>query len=197
MLWGRLDIGRVRYRDTNGVERARWFVNIAEAGIGAQVVVSAAAMPKFLGGRAYRLAALRGIMTFKPRAARVEMHGRRARGVKVGTPLADISQDATITMVVIANCQFFGGGLRVAPRAIPQDAMFDVLVGAGSKFDAIKALQKMPHGAHVPDETISEYLADRVVVTSERPLAIEADGEALGSTPATFDLVHEAIALKV
>ena len=58
-VWGALDIARVRYRTADGKEASRWFANIAEAGIGAHVVVNAAKMPRWLGGRAYRLAALR------------------------------------------------------------------------------------------------------------------------------------------
>ena len=58
-------------------------------------------------------------------------------------------------MVVIANGQFYGGGLRVAPRAIPSDGMLDVLVGEGTKRDALRALKKMPMGDHVPSKIFS------------------------------------------
>lgn len=124
------------------------------------------------------------------------MFGRKARGVRVGTPLGDVSYDGTVTMVVVANCQFFGGGLKVAPRAIPSDGMLDVLIGAGTKGDAVRALRKMPNGAHVPSETIAEYLAERVSITTDG-LAIEADGEPLGVTPASFDVVREVLPLQI
>lgn len=195
-VWGRLDVGRVRVRAPDGSQRSRWFINVAEAGIGAAVVASAAKMPGWLGGRAYRLAAMKAIATFRPRAAHVEMNGRDVRRTKVGSPLGRIATDATVTMLVVANGQFFGGGLRVAPRAIPSDAMFDVLIGEGTKADAVRALQKMPRGAHVPDRTIAEYLADSVHVDADG-LAVEADGELIGMTPATFDLVADAITLKI
>ena len=195
-LWGTLDVARVRYRTFDGEPGARWFVNIAEAGIGARVVVTAARMPRRFGGRAYRLAALKAIATFKPLAAHIAMNGRKAHG-KTGTALGPLEHDATVTMVVVANGQFFGGGLRVAPRAIPSDAMLDVLVGEGSKWAAVSALRKMPRGAHVPDPAFTEYLADRVQIDGERALMIEADGEPLGTTPASFDLVPDAIALKI
>lgn len=194
--WGRLDVGRIRYRTFDGQDASRWFINIAEAGIGAHVVAAAARMPAWLGGRVYRLAALRGIATFKPQQARLAMNGRLSRR-KVGTPVEPVEHAGTVTMVVVANCQFFGGGLRVAPRAIPSDAMLDVLVGEGSKWDAVRALQKMPSGLHVPSQTISEYLVDRLDLDGPEPLLLEADGEPLGTTPATFDLVPAAIPLKI
>jgi len=37
----------------------------------------------------------------------------------------------------------------------------------------------------------------RAPVTSERPLSIEADGELLGHTPATFELLKAVLRLKV
>jgi YegS/Rv2252/BmrU family lipid kinase len=196
-LWGRLDIGRVRYRAPDGSEASRWFVNIAEAGIGAAVVRTAARMPRWLGGRAYRLAALRGIASFRPREASLVMNARKARGSRPDAPLEQATHTGTVTMVVVANCQFFGGGLRVAPRAIPSDGMLDVLVGEGTKLQALTALRKMPLGQHVPGSTFTEYLADRVSLEGSQPLAVEADGEFLGTTPATFDLVPAAIQLKV
>src|SRR5947207_1365303 len=76
-VWGALDIARMRYRRSDGTEGSRWFVNIAEAGIGAHVVVSAAKMPRRLGGRAYRLAALRAIIAYKPQPAYLEFNGRK------------------------------------------------------------------------------------------------------------------------
>jgi diacylglycerol kinase (ATP) len=194
--WGLLDIGRVRYVGPDGARTSRWFVNVAEAGIGAAVVERAARM-KRVGAASYRLAALRAVLSYKPQAATIGMHGRKARGLRPDAPLEDSTQASRVTMAVIANCQFFGGGLRVAPRAIPSDAMLDVLIGEGSKLDAIRALQKMPSGTHVPDKTIREYLADRVTLDGPEPLMIEADGEVLGMTPATFDLVPNAITLKI
>jgi YegS/Rv2252/BmrU family lipid kinase len=196
-LWGALDIGRVRYRGIDGQEESRWFANIAEAGIGADVVVSAAKMPRRLGGRAYRLAALKAILKFKPVDGHLDMNARKARGVRPDTPLDQLSHTGTLTMVVVANCQFYGGGLRVAPRAIPSDGMLDVLVGEGTKWDCVRALQKMPRGEHVPSTVFTEYLADKVALDGIKPLQIEVDGEPIGTTPAVFDLARAAIRLKV
>ena len=196
-IWGKLDIGRVRYRDAGGAEARRWFVNIAEAGIGAAVVRSAAHMPRWIGGRAYRLAALQGIVTFKPQEASLLLHGRKARGTRGDAADEELTHAGVVSMVVVANGQFFGGGLRVAPRAIPSDGRFDVLVGEGTKMQALTALRKMPLGAHVPDATFAEFLADSLSLESLQPLPVEADGEYLGTTPAAFDLVRAAIQLKV
>jgi len=197
-LWGKIDVGRIRCTGPDGSPHTRWFANIAEAGIGAEVVDAASRMPKFLGASVYRIAALKTIARFKPKAARVEIRGRETRG-KHGEDetITDLSRDGTFSMLVVANGQFFGGGMRVAPRAVPGDGLFDVQVSHGPKGEALKAMQKMFKGEHIPNQYIQEYLAARVTVEGEQPILIEADGEVVGTTPATFDIFPDAIPMKV
>jgi diacylglycerol kinase (ATP) len=197
-LWGKIDVGRIRCTGLDGAPHTRWFANIAEAGIGAEVVDAASRMPKWLGSGVYRVAALKTIARFKPKAASIAIHGRETRG-KHGEDetLHDLSRDGTFSMLVVANGQFFGGGMRVAPRAVPGDGLFDVQVSHGPKGEAVKAMQKMFKGEHIPNPNINEYLAARVSVQGEHAILIEADGEVVGTTPATFDLVADAIPMKV
>lgn len=194
-IWGKLDLGRVWFRGADGREDVRWFCNVAEAGIGARVVVSAARMPRILGGLSYRLAALGAIARYRPQEAAISMVARNARGR--ATDLGPVEHAGPVTMVVVANGQFFGGGLRVAPRAIPSDALLDILIGHGTKGEAVRALRKMPNGAHVPDKTIAEYLASTISIDGTEPISVEADGEALGTTPARFDVVPALLSLKI
>ena len=60
----------------------------------------------------------------------------------------------------------------------------------------MRALRAMPKGTHIPSETIAEYLASSVVLETEG-LAIEADGEVLGTSPAYFDVYKEVLPLKI
>jgi diacylglycerol kinase family enzyme len=58
-------------------------------------------------------------------------------------------------------------------------------------------MPKVYKGAHVPHPDIFEAKRVRCSITSDRPLLVEADGEVLGETPASFDLLRDAIRLKV
>lgn len=196
-LWGRIDVGRIAYRDRDGNQARRWFPNIAESGLGAEVVAIASKMPKWLGGSVYRIAAARGLMRHKPAQVRVRMHGRKGRGARVDAPRADLDYEGPASMVVVANCQFYGGGMRVAPRAIPSDGMLDVLIFHGPKSDAMKNSGKMFKGEHVPHRNIKEYLVTAATIEADRPVLLEADGEVIGTTPATFDVFPDALRLKV
>lgn len=197
MLWGKIDVARVRYTAADGTPATRWFANIAEAGLGAEVVDAAGRMPKWLGGTVYKIAALKSILRYKAGQARVGMRGRKARGARVDAPLEEIRHEGPLTMLVVANCQFFGGGMRVAPRAIPGDGLLDVQIAHGSKGEAVKTMQRMLNGSHVPSKHIAEFLATRVTLEGDDPILIEADGEVLGTSPATFEVLPEAIPMKV
>jgi YegS/Rv2252/BmrU family lipid kinase len=196
-LWGELDVARIRYVEREGKFATRWFVNIAEAGLGADVVAAAAKMPKWLGGRVYRLAAIKEIARHRPREATIRMHARKARGTRVDAPLEEIVHQGPISMLVVANCQFYGGGMQVAPRATPADGLLDVQIAHGTKSEAVKAMAKISKGAHVPSKTIAEFLATTVSLEAPEPILIEADGEVLGTSPATFEITPRAIKLKV
>ncbi|MHB8511514.1 MAG: diacylglycerol/lipid kinase family protein [Actinomycetota bacterium] len=196
-VWGRIDIGRVSYVDEGGDKQSRWFANIAEAGLGADVVAAASHMPKWLGSSVYKIVAMKQIASHRPYAASVLMNARKARGTRVDAPLSEMSFEGPMSLLVVANCQFYGGGMKVAPRAIPSDGMLDVQIATGSRAEAIKVMQKISKGTHVPSTNIMEHLATRVTLEAEQPILIEADGEVLGTTPATFDLVPEALTLKI
>jgi YegS/Rv2252/BmrU family lipid kinase len=196
-LWGRLDVARVACADARGGRLSRWYGNVGEAGLGAAVVARAAKLPRWLGGNVYRIAALQEIIPMRPVEGRIEMHGRKARGVRVDAPLEQITYEGRFDLLVVANCQFFGGGMKVAPRAIPEDELLDVLVAHLNRREAVALLQKMYVGGHVPNPNVAEYLASRVDVSTSRPITVEVDGEVIGVTPATFDLAGAAIALKI
>jgi diacylglycerol kinase (ATP) len=196
-LWGRVDLARLSHLDQHGQRTQRWFANIAEAGLGAEAVAMAARMPRWLGGSVYRLASTRALLAHKPSMMRITMHGHKARGARPDAPLEEIALDIKASMAVVANCQFYGGGMRVAPRAIPSDGLLDVLVFSGPKRDAAQLTPKLYKGEHVPNRNIAEYLASTITIEAEEPVLLEADGEVIGTTPATFEVVPDAISLKI
>jgi diacylglycerol kinase (ATP) len=52
-------------------------------------------------------------------------------------------------------------------------------------------------GTHLPHRNIAELRVSRVTVETDVPYPIEADGETLGTTPATFEVIPGALRLKV
>ena len=179
-----LDLGRVRYTTPSGETASRYFVNVAEAGLGAAVTARAERMSARLGQSKYFVAFWRTLPGFKLAEVRVQADRR--------------SYEGPAYMVVVGNAQYYGGGMKVSPRSYPGDGVLDVLVFKGPKSDSFTLLPKIYRGEHVPNDHIEELRVKRAVsVDADRPLPIEADGEVLGTTPATFEVLAQPIAMKL
>jgi diacylglycerol kinase family enzyme len=87
--------------------------------------------------------------------------------------------------------------MKIAPKAAPTDGILDIQIEHANKREAIALMPKVYKGTHVPHPDIFEAKRVRVSVTSDPPFLIEADGEVLGYTPATFDLLKDSLYLKV
>jgi diacylglycerol kinase (ATP) len=177
-----VDLGRATYTAGGGTV-TRWFANIAEAGIGAEIVRRAERVPRPFGRGRYVAGFGLGLTAFSKTGARIVLDGK---------PVT-----AQLTDLIVANAQFFGGGMRIAPGADPADGVFDVLIVKGSKREYVAALAKLYGGRHLPSPAIDEHRARRVEIEADDPLPVEADGEILGTTPAVFEVVPGALRLRV
>jgi diacylglycerol kinase (ATP) len=181
----RTDLGRVRLRGPDGQDRTCVFANIAEAGWGADVTRRANRLPRLLGPARYL-------------AAIVTATGMM-RHVETTVAIDHTSTTEPITEVVVANGQFFGGGLRVAPRALPDDGVFNVQTWRAGPADVLRELPRVRVGEHLDRPDIREWQSRTVQVTAdgEDSLLVEADGEVLGHTPATFDVLPDVLSIKI
>lgn len=177
-----IDIGKITFTE-DGKEVIRYFANVAEVGLGARVVERAAHLPRFLGPTIYFFAFWLSIARHKPSEVKIDLMTRTYEG--------------PMNNMVIANGQFFGGGMKIAPKAAPTDGVLDFQIEHAGKRDAIAVMPKVYKGEHVPHPKILEAKRVEASIESIPPLLIEADGEVLGFTPARFELLRDAIYLKV
>ena len=177
-----IDIGKITF-DDDGRRAVRYFANIAEAGLGAEVVARAARLPRWLGPTVYFFAFWLTMRKHRVAQATVDLVDRRYEGY--------------MNSLVVANGQFFGGGMKVAPKAAPTDGVLDVQIEHARKKDAIALIPRIYKGEHVPHPDIEEAKRARLSVSADRPLLIEADGEVIGHTPATFEVLRDALRLKI
>jgi diacylglycerol kinase (ATP) len=180
-----IDVGTVTCQDGDA-ETTRYFVNIAEAGLGGAVVARAAGLNgigRFLGAARYACGFWLTLPGFRPAAVRLDADG---------DPFAWRAFN-----VVVANCRFYGGGMQISPKSDPGDGLLDVLVMTGPKSDSFTTLPKVYRGTHLPHRNIAELRAGRLHVDADRPFPVEADGELLGTTPASFGIIPAGVRLKV
>jgi YegS/Rv2252/BmrU family lipid kinase len=177
-----IDVGTVTCADG----QTRYFVNIAEAGLGGAVVARAAGLRRIgqlLGGARYAVGFWLTLPGFRPASVRLDADGQ---------PHAWRAFN-----VVVANCRFYGGGMHISPKSDPCDQSLDVLVMTGPKSDSFTTLPKVYQGMHLPHRNIAELRAGRLHVESDAPFPVEADGELLGTTPASFGIISSCVRLKV
>ena len=104
----------------------------------------------------------------------------------------------TAQAVTIANCQYYGGGMMIAPMAVPDDGLLDVIItGAIGKLESVIGLGKIYSGAHIDDPKLKRWFeifrAKRVEVDSQVPVLVQLDGEIVGNLPATFEVLPQTL----
>jgi diacylglycerol kinase (ATP) len=127
-------------------------------------------------------------------AVLAELAVGRAAGFRLR--LDDRVIETSAWLVAVANSQSYGGGMRIAPRAMLDDGLLDVVIVSGelSKAGFLRTFPKVFSGRHVEHPLVSCHRATRVDLEADRPVAVHVDGEPAGATPASFEVVAGAIA---
>jgi len=177
-----IDVGKVRYRSPDGSEAVRYFLNEGEIGMGAAASDRVNRSSKRLGGRlSFLRATLITALSYRPHLVNLSLDGAPA-------------QPMLLTNVWLANGQYSGGGIRMAPRARLDDGLLDVVcIGSLSRLQTVIFLPKLRSGAFIDLPQVTYLTARRIEAESEVPVLIEVEGEAIGSLPATFELIGERL----
>ena len=180
-----IDAGRVAYRTWAGEDAVRWFANVGSVGMSGAVAQRANGMSKALGGKA----------TFFYALTRVFFEWENT---EVTVRLDEGERRGRMHDVVVANGAWHGGGMKLAPDAVPDDGVFDVvLIGDVGKLDFLTTAPKIYKGAHVRHPKVEVLRSTRVEVDAGEHLPIEVEGEQVGTTPAPFEVVPGALRVRV
>jgi len=179
-----VDCGRIDYHG-GGAPAPRWFVNIADCGLGGDVVHRVNKSRKAAGGTAtFLYHSMAALMRFGSRMVRVDVDGQVHEG-----PMQN---------VVVANGQYFGGGMRIAPEARLDDGLFDVVLTSDLGLRrSLAGLPKVYQGKHIGRPGVT-HLRGRVVIVTpleQRPILFDVEGEQVGRAPATLTCLPGALRL--
>ena len=169
-----VDIGRIE-----GSFGVRYFLNAANVGVAAASANVAGSFPRFVGSAKYTIAFWLALARF---------------------PIADIAVSVdrhrfsdTAMNVVLANGQFFGGGLNIAPKASTSDGQLDIQVFQGKKRSAFSVMPRILVGSHLTHRAVRRYVGSTVSVSAPNTWPIEADGELLGHGSCDVTVMDRAI----
>lgn len=172
------DVGRAE-----GAFGSRYFLNELSAGITAASAEQALRLPVGLGRARYTAAFWLALLRFRPGP----VQARVDRSTVVAEAMA----------VVVANGQFFGGNLNVAPRSGAGDGIFDVQVFAGPRRRAFSVMPRVARGTHLTLRSVQRRVGAEISLECPRDWPIEADGEVIGTGSVEIRVVPEAIDFKI
>lgn len=182
------DVGLLTYIDHDAKLANRAFINIASAGFSGKVDKVVNNMWKGLGGPAsFRIGSTWAWVSWRNQPMVIRLDD-----------VEEISGD--FFMAVVANGQYFGGGMWVAPQAQIDDGKFEVvLLRDISKLESATLMTKIYEGRHFEYEEAFRYEASRVSMLSPGPdpVLIDLDGEQPGRLPAMYSMHPGALHLKV
>lgn len=182
-----LDVGRIRYTDLQEHPAERYFLNISSVGVGGLADKYANESRNLLGGKAtYLLASLRATLQYTNQLVTILADGREVyRG--------------PLFVAAVCNGRYFGGGMRIAPKASPCDGRFELVILQDFTWpDKIGMMQMIYSGAHIGHPRVSLHSCSTVEVrTDSREVGIDLDGEFPGHMPGTFTVVPSALRMRV
>ncbi len=105
----------------------------------------------------------------------------------------------SLTMGIIANGQFLGGGFNAAPKASMSDGLMDLVIlkDSGSLKMLDKFVSLKNDDGYTEEDNILYYQVSQVtLLPKERDMTVSLDGEPVGILPASFKIYHKALSVK-
>jgi len=187
-----IDLGLLTYRDdATGEDKKRYFDNVASFGLSgvADKAVNQLTFAKNFGGKfAFQWGTFKALLSYRGQRIRLRVDDQ-------------FDEELDINTVAVCNGCYFGGGMKIAPEAKPDDGLFDIIVvRKASLFQFMKGFPALYKGRHLENTRFVFMLRGRKItaepVDPADEILIDVDGEAPGRLPATFEIVPRAILLK-
>lgn len=192
-VWRDFESGKIQARAVDlGIivspaapEHTHYFCGVAGCGLDSAVARRANQMPRWLRGRGgYALALL-------PLLIKLPAFSMRLTQV----PGNDHGHAEKLTLLAaFANTQFYGGGMRIAPKADFTDGKLDVCrISTMNSLELFCMFPTVYFGNHLLSPKVEYSKAERVMIQTETPREIYADGEYVCETPAEISIAAGAL----
>lgn len=180
-----VDVGLIRYSDTDSKSFTRFFISECQIGIGSAVAERVHAGFKLLGGKiAFGTVSIAQAVCYRANNVTIQLDDQAPVNEKyIG--------------VVIGNGSYCAGGMRLTPAARPDDGYLDVLcMHEMSIPQRLLSFPKIYSGNHIRSKHFSIRHSKMIRLTSDEALQIEADGEMLGRLPCEIEVLPAILKIK-
>lgn len=191
-----IDVGRITYQTRAGETESRYFLNVSSFGLAASIIgrVKGSTSLNWLpldnvrGRASFALSTLQEVVALGTTNVRVKIDDDEER------PLTTVN-------FCVANARYFGGGMMIAPEAKIADGFLDIInIGDIKTAKIILRAYTLYRGTHLTLPEVRDRRAKRI---EARPFSvaeevhIEVDGELLGQLPAVYEVVPDALRVRV
>jgi YegS/Rv2252/BmrU family lipid kinase len=167
------------------------FVGIASAGFDSDANRIANEAPPWLGNLVYAYGALRALIGWRPARFTVQIEPDGDASLRKSHTFAGYS-------VAAANSRAYGGGMLLAPQALLDDGLLEIVaIERESKLRFVANLPKVFKGTHINLSSVHTWKAREVEISADRPFTMYADGDPIGELPVQVRAVRGAVRVLV
>ncbi|MHC0038915.1 diacylglycerol/lipid kinase family protein [Pseudoneobacillus sp. C159] len=174
----------------NLVDREHFFINSTGAGFDALISFDAnkskwkALLNRIkLGHLVYVIILLKHLFTYRCTTIELTIDGKKHTFIDTW-------------FVTVSNQPFYGGGMKIAPSAQPNDQLLDItVVHQLSKIKLLFVFISVFWGAHIRFKEVQTFLAKSVSIQSNHPIFVHSDGEHIGTTPLQITVKSKPISI--
>jgi diacylglycerol kinase (ATP) len=186
-----VDVGCMTFRSADpllGLNQkpvSRYFINIADIGIGGLATQMIRTSPKFLGPNfTYGWAIFRSLLTYSVQKVRIFN--------------SEWTYQGSVMSVCMANGKYFGSGLCIAPEAELNDGIAEiVIIGNVGVWDYLNKVPLLKKGRKIKHPEVLYKKSKSCTIESQTPMPIDMDGEFVGYTPLIMEMIQNRIEILV
>ena len=191
-----IDVGKVTFQNFQNETVSRYFLNVSSFGLSASVIERVMTTTKldwlphdrFRGKASFALSTLQEVLDLNYTTVRVKIDDGEEKSLN------------TINFCV-CNSRYFGGGMKIAPDAKLGDGFLDVVnIGDIKTAKILLNAYTLYRGSHLNLPEVKSVLARKIEVSpadKTREIHIETDGELPGRLPAIYEIVPNALKIRV
>ncbi len=161
----------------------RYFLNVASAGIDAEVVHNARQFKKlpFLNGQgAYILGIFYTVFKYKSFKSKITFNDQ-------------IHHKSTL-LIAVANGKYYGGGMKIAPRANIYSKDFELYhIDEAKPLRILKLFPTLIRGGHDTLREVQSYQTNKISLYSKGGFMLNIDGEIERVIRANFSLIPDGV----
>jgi len=181
-----IDLGLLRYKDLQGRPASRYFHNLTSFGLGGEVDERVNRTTKALGGFvSFIWATLISLLIYDKKRVHLTVDN-------------SFDQEIMTWNIAVANGQYHGGGMWVAPDAAVDDGLFHItVIGDLSLPQVFLNLPKLYNGKILQVEEVFSLTGKRIEAHSDQRVLLDVDGEQPGQLPVSIEILPGAVPLIV